>query len=127
MSFYLNATSNTVAVSGSIATAITVPGTGQTLKGATMSGNGGTQTIATITAGKTGYITQCIIWGSVASQVALQDNAGAINYIDVTPPANGTVVVGTGQAPICKSYAAGEAVKFYGPNTSKMMITYVEV
>lgn len=123
MSF--NQSTGNVNISGNVTAlpALTVPSATQTLKTAIATGTGAAQTIATVTGGKTAYVTSFTVAGVAAGAAYLRDNGDAL-LVGVTVAINGTATIAP-NSPIAV-YTTGQNIRCSGVATQTISITYFE-
>jgi len=103
--------------------ALTVPNASQTMFCIIATGTGATQTLATVTAGKTAYVTSITGRGTANDTVFLRDNAGTnIGAIGFLANAGATLAPCT---PIAV-YTTGQNIKVLGLATTNITLTYFE-
>jgi len=114
----------TASVTGNVSTSF--PGlTSGTLKCSGMHGlNGGAQTVATVTAGKTAYVYGMTFTHSAAGSADLKNPADAVIYMSIRTAAAGSSSVFS-STPFAV-YQAGENIRTYGTNTAGIILHYVE-
>lgn len=106
------------------ASSIALPATGQTLMHVAVAADASEQTLATITAGKVGYVVWFGVSGTANGYTSLKNNAGTTTML-LRHLANDSVNSGWG---VFGKYTAGQAIKCQGgAATTFISLVYVEV
>jgi len=126
MSFNFNGAQANVSITGSITASPTLPAptASQTPVNALITLNAGSQTIYTVTAGKTFYLMGIGIGPSANAYVDIYNTANNAQIAEIRALANTTATL-TGTTPIY-AYPAGTAIKVQGTNAQLCYIWGIE-